>query len=51
MKTTQQKDDEKNDYCKNNNIDILRIPYWEYKNIENILKQKLNLKKPSTTRT
>ena len=24
LKTTQQKDAEKNDYCKNNNIDILR---------------------------
>ena len=51
LKITQQKDAEKNDYCKNNNIDILRIPYWEYENIENILKQKLNLEKPSTTRT
>ena len=51
LKTTQQKDDEKNDYCKNNSIDILRILYWEYENIENILKQKLNLEKPPTTRT
>lgn len=24
-------------YCKNNNIHLIRIPYWEYKNITNIL--------------
>ena len=35
----------KNDYCKENNITLIRIPYIEYKNknIENILKQELNL--------
>ena len=33
----------KDEYCKNNNIDILRIPYWDYKNIENILIKQLNL--------
>ena len=27
----------KDEYCKNNNIEILRIPYFEFKNIENIL--------------
>jgi len=27
----------KNEYCKNNNIKLLRIPYWDYDNIENIL--------------
>jgi hypothetical protein len=37
--TGQQKRDEiKNEYCKNNNIELLRIPYWEFKNIENIIK-------------
>lgn len=39
----QAKDIEKNDYCKNNNISLIRIPYWEFDNIENILKQTLNL--------
>ena len=33
----------KNEYCKNNNINLIRIPYWEFNNIENILKQELNL--------
>ena len=50
FKMTQQKDIEKNDYCKVNNIDMLRIPYWEYENIETILKRKLGLERPSTTR-
>ena len=33
----------KNEYCKSNNIDILRIPYWDKQNIEKILKEKLSL--------
>lgn len=33
----QQNDKIKNDYCHNNNIKLIRIPYWEYKNISNIL--------------
>lgn len=32
----------KTDYCKNNNIDLLRIPYWDFDNIEDIIKQNLN---------
>ena len=32
----------KNEYCKKNNIKLIRIPYWEFNNIEKILK--LNLK-------
>lgn len=27
----------KNSYCKENHIDLIRIPYWEYENIESIL--------------
>ena len=27
----------KNNYCKDNNINLLRIPYWDYNNIEKIL--------------
>lgn len=27
----------KNKYCKDNGIEIIRIPHWEYENIENIL--------------
>lgn len=37
------KDEEKNNYCKNNDINLIRIPYWEFDNIENILKQTLIL--------
>lgn len=36
-------DDIKNEYCKNNNIDLLRIPYYDYKNIEYIIKNKINI--------
>lgn len=31
----------KNDYCKNNNIRLIRIPYWNFDNIEEILKCEL----------
>lgn len=35
-------DEYKDQYCKNNNIEMLRIPYFEFKNIEIILQSKLN---------
>lgn len=41
--TTEYHDNIKDDYCKDNNIDLLRIPYWEYKNIEDVLTQHLIL--------
>ena len=31
----------KTEYCKKNNIRLIRIPYWEFKNIEKILKHEL----------
>lgn len=31
----------KNEYCKNNNIGLIRIPYWDMNNIEAILNNKL----------
>jgi very-short-patch-repair endonuclease len=34
----QQRDSTKKQYCKDNNIKLLEIPYWEMKNIELILK-------------
>lgn len=34
---TQKRDNIKNKYCKNNNINLLRIPYWEIDSIEDIL--------------
>ena len=38
---TQAHDAIKNNYCKENNINLLRIPYWDINNIETILKNKL----------
>lgn len=37
----QKRDAIKNEYCKNNNINLIRIPYWDFKNIEEILVNKL----------
>lgn len=37
LETTQRHDKIKTQYCKDNNICLLRIPYWEQDNIENIL--------------
>lgn len=34
----------KNEYCKQNKFDLLRIPYWEFDNIETILTDKLKQK-------
>ncbi|MCM1224167.1 MAG: endonuclease domain-containing protein [Lachnospiraceae bacterium] len=41
FKLTQERDKIKNQYCMDNNIRIIRIPYWEYDNIEEILKIEL----------
>lgn len=38
---TQYHDQIKNDYCKNNNINLIRIPYTQINNIEKILKENL----------
>lgn len=35
------RDNLKNLYCKNNKIELLRIPYWKFNDIENILKDNL----------
>lgn len=35
------RDNIKNEFCKNNNIKLIRIPYWEKKNIEIILDNEL----------
>ena len=43
FKKTLLHDGMKNNYCRWNNIDLLRIPYWERDNIEEILIKKLNL--------
>lgn len=41
LKDTQRHDKIKNQYCIDNNIPLIRIPYWEYDNIEYILKNVL----------
>lgn len=38
---TQERDAIKNKYCEDNNINLLRIPYWESKNIETIVNNHL----------
>lgn len=43
FKTQQKRDNIKRKYCKNNNIKLVEIPYWDYDNIESILTKELNL--------
>lgn len=38
---TKKHDNIKNMYCINNNINLLRIPYWDYENIETILNKEI----------
>lgn len=38
----QKRDEIKNNYCKKNNIPLLRIPYWEKDNLEEIIINKIN---------
>lgn len=40
LKTTKKRDKIKNNYCKENEINLLRIPYWELGNIDKILNEK-----------
>ena len=42
LKRTQQRDEIKNQYCYDNNINLLRIPYFEEDNILNIILNKIN---------
>jgi len=43
FKIIKKRDKIKNNYCKENNIKLIRIPYWEFDNIEEILIKELNL--------
>ena len=38
---SKRKDKIKTNYCVNNNINLLRIPYWDFENIEEIINQKI----------
>ena len=40
--STKIRDTIKNEYCRDNNIKLVRIPYWEFDNIEKIIKHELN---------
>ena len=42
LRETKRRDKIKTDYCKNNGINLIRIPYWEFDNIESIIKKELN---------
>jgi hypothetical protein len=39
------KDQIKRDYCKNNNIKLIEIPFWDFDKIESILTKELNLER------
>lgn len=41
LKSVQERDKLKNEYCEKNNIKLIRIPYWDYENIGKILKDEL----------
>ena len=43
LKTVKARDETKNRYCAENNIALLRIPYWEFENIEKILSKELGV--------
>lgn len=43
FKETKVRDSIKNNYCNKNNIKIIRIPYWEFDNIKNILNKQIRI--------
>ena len=43
LKRTQKHDKIKKEYCENNNIELLIIPYWDFAQIKKILNEKLEL--------
>lgn len=47
FKIQQRNDCFKTEYCNKNNIRLIRIPYWEFENIESILIKELNLQDAS----
>lgn len=51
LKNIKRKDEIKNQYCINNNIKLIRIPYWKFDNIEEIIKNEIINEKPSTTKS
>ena len=45
LELTKIKDNIKTQYCENNNIKLIRISYWEFDSIENILSKELKVRK------
>lgn len=45
FKSTQSHDTIKNEYCKKNGIQLIRIPFWEFDNIKPIISNELHLTK------
>ena len=45
LESVQEHDRIKTKYCEDNGIKLIRIPYWEYDNIESILTTELNIHK------
>lgn len=43
LSNTKCRDEIKTQYCKENNIKLIRIPYWEFDNIEEILNRELEV--------
>lgn len=43
LETTKMNDKIKDKYCYDNNINLIRIPYWDFDKIELILKKELNI--------
>ena len=43
LSNTKCRDEIKTQYCKENNIKLIRIPYWEFDNIESILDRELEV--------
>lgn len=41
LEKRKEKDKIKNNFCKKNDINLLRIPYWEFENINKILEKNL----------
>ena len=41
LDSIKQRDEIKNKYCDQNEIQLLRIPYWEFNNIDIILNKEL----------
>ena len=49
LQRTQEKDKIKDSFCKNNDITLIRIPYWEFDNLNSILENLFNKQEQTST--